>query len=132
MIDPKKVVANNYTLGPDQKMLLITGPNTGGKTVSLKIIGLFVLMSVCGIPVTADEAQLPLVDGLYVDIGDDQSIVASLSTFSAHLSRGMLLTPAPALATHLRLSPSSISCILKLLKIIASGFFIASVGIKDG
>ena len=87
LIDPKKVVANNYTLGPDQKMLLITGPNTGGKTVSLKIIGLFVLMSVCGIPVTADEAQLPLVDGLYVDIGDDQSIVASLSTFSAHLSK---------------------------------------------
>ncbi|MBQ7889608.1 MAG: Smr/MutS family protein [Erysipelotrichaceae bacterium] len=87
LIDPKKVVSNNYHLGPDQKMLLITGPNTGGKTVSLKIIGLFVLMSVCGIPVTADEAELPLIDDLYVDIGDDQSITASLSTFSAHLSK---------------------------------------------
>ncbi len=87
LIDPKKVVPNNYTLGPEQKMLLITGPNTGGKTVSLKIIGLFLLMSVCGIPVPAEEAVLPFVDDLYVDIGDDQSIVASLSTFSAHLSK---------------------------------------------
>lgn len=87
LIDPKKVVANNYSLGPDQKMLLITGPNTGGKTVSLKIIGLFLLMSVCGIPVPAEEAVLPFVDDLFVDIGDDQSIVASLSTFSAHLSK---------------------------------------------
>ena len=87
LIDAKKVVANNYALGPESKMLLITGPNTGGKTVSLKIIGLFVLMSVCGIPVTADDAELPLIDELYVDIGDDQSIVASLSTFSAHLAK---------------------------------------------
>ncbi len=87
LIDSKKVVANNYSLGPDQKMLLITGPNTGGKTVSLKIIGLFLLMSVCGIPVPAEEAVLPFVDELFVDIGDDQSIVASLSTFSAHLSK---------------------------------------------
>ncbi len=87
LIDAKKVVANDYSLGPDQKMLLITGPNTGGKTVSLKIIGLFLLMSVCGIPVTAEHAVLPYVDDLFVDIGDDQSIVASLSTFSAHLSK---------------------------------------------
>lgn len=87
LIDPKKVVANNYHLGPEQKMLLITGPNTGGKTVSLKILGLFVLMSCCGIPVTADEAVLPFIDDLFVDIGDDQSIMASLSTFSAHLSK---------------------------------------------
>ena len=87
LIDPKCVVSNHYSLGPDQKMLLITGPNTGGKTVSLKIIGLFLLMSVCGIPVTCDEAKLPFVDELFVDIGDDQSIMASLSTFSAHLSK---------------------------------------------
>ena len=87
LIDPKTVVANTYRIIDPQRILMITGPNTGGKTVSLKIIGLFVLMSYCGIPVSCEEAQIPLFDQVFVDIGDDQSIVQSLSTFSAHLSK---------------------------------------------
>ena len=87
LIDPLHVVSNTYHITPEQSTLLITGPNTGGKTVSLKIIGLFTLMSYTGIPVLADEALLPMFDQVYVDIGDDQSIQASLSTFSAHLQK---------------------------------------------
>lgn len=87
LIDPKTVVANTYRIVEPQRMLMITGPNTGGKTVSLKVIGLFVVMCYCGIPVCCEEAEIPLFDQVYVDIGDDQSIVQSLSTFSAHLSK---------------------------------------------
>ncbi|HET6786243.1 MAG TPA: Smr/MutS family protein [Erysipelotrichaceae bacterium] len=87
LIDPKFVVANTYHLESSHPVLLITGPNTGGKTVSLKILGLFCLMGYSGIPVLADEAYCPMFDQIFVDIGDDQSIVQSLSTFSAHLSK---------------------------------------------
>ena len=87
LIDPLHVVANTYHITPEKPTLLITGPNTGGKTVSLKIMGLFTIMTYCGIPVLADEASLPMFDQVYVDIGDDQSIQASLSTFSAHLQK---------------------------------------------
>jgi len=87
LIDPQKVVANDYHLASPQKVLLITGPNTGGKTVSLKVIGLFVLMTYCGMPVTCDEAVLPFFDRVFADIGDDQSVVSSLSSFSAHISK---------------------------------------------
>ena len=87
LIDPLKVVANTYRLDEKERVLLITGPNTGGKTVSLKIIGLFCLMAYSGIPVLCDEARLPLFGKIFVDIGDDQSIAHSLSTFSAHLSK---------------------------------------------
>jgi len=87
LIDPKFVVANTYHLESSHPVLLITGPNTGGKTVSLKILGLFCLMGYSGIPVLADEASCPMFDQIFVDIGDDQSIVQSLSTFSAHLSK---------------------------------------------
>ena len=87
LIDPKTVVSNTYRLLPPYHMLLITGPNTGGKTVSLKILGLFTLMSYCSIPVLAEEASIQLFDQLFVDIGDDQSIAQSLSTFSSHLSK---------------------------------------------
>jgi DNA mismatch repair protein MutS2 len=87
LIDPQKVVANTYRLDEKERVLLITGPNTGGKTVSLKIIGLFCLMAYSGIPVLCDEARLPLFGQIFVDIGDDQSIAHSLSTFSAHLSK---------------------------------------------
>lgn len=87
LIDPLKVVSNTYHITPEKPTLLITGPNTGGKTVSLKIMGLFTIMTYCGIPVLADEAVLPMFDQVYVDIGDDQSIQASLSTFSAHLQK---------------------------------------------
>lgn len=87
LIDPKVVVSNTYQLESSHPVLLITGPNTGGKTVSLKILGLFCLMGYSGIPVCADEAYCPMFDQVFVDIGDDQSIVQSLSTFSAHLSK---------------------------------------------
>ena len=87
LIDPKKVVANTYKIIPPCNTLLITGPNTGGKTVSLKIIGLFVLMSMCGMAVSCETATIPLFDEVFVDIGDNQSIVDALSTFSAHLQK---------------------------------------------
>ncbi len=91
LIDPLHVVANTYHMTPEKPTLLITGPNTGGKTVSLKIMGLFTIMSYCGIPVLAEVAELPMFDQVYVDIGDDQSIQASLSTFSAHLAKIALI-----------------------------------------
>ena len=87
LIDPKKVVANTYHLEDPKKVLLITGPNTGGKTVSMKIIGLFVLMTYCGMPVTAESAVIPYFDRVFADIGDDQSVVSSLSSFSAHMTK---------------------------------------------
>ena len=87
LIDPQKVVSNTYRLNTPKRMMLITGSNTGGKTVTLKTIGLFALMSMSGFPILCDEAQLPIFDHIFVDIGDEQSIEQSLSTFSAHLSK---------------------------------------------
>ncbi|MDD2591863.1 MAG: endonuclease MutS2 [Erysipelotrichaceae bacterium] len=87
LIDSHKVVANTYKIIPPINTLLISGPNTGGKTVSLKTIGLFVVMTYCGIPISCDEADIPLFDNVFVDMGDNQSIVESLSTFSAHLKQ---------------------------------------------
>ena len=85
LIDPEKVVPNDYRLADPHRLLLITGPNTGGKTVSMKIIGLFVLMTYCGMPVTAEAAVIPYFDRVFVAIGDDQSVVSSLSSFSAQI-----------------------------------------------
>ena len=87
IIDETKVVSNTYHLEDPKRILLITGPNTGGKTVSMKIFGLFVLMTYCGIPVTADKATVPFFDRVFADIGDDQSVVSSLSSFSAHTKK---------------------------------------------
>lgn len=87
LIDVQHVVANTYRIEQPHHCLLITGSNTGGKTVTLKTIGLFVAMTMCGMPIGAEEANIPLFDALYVDVGDDQSIQESLSTFSSHLSK---------------------------------------------
>lgn len=87
LINRKHVVENTYRILDPIRVLLITGPNTGGKTVSLKCIGLAVLLTYCGIPVCAEEAMIPFFDHVFIDIGDDQSVLQSLSTFSAHLSK---------------------------------------------
>lgn len=85
LIDGKKVVPVSLTLEKDEKMLLITGPNTGGKTVTLKLVGLFTIMAMSGLFIPAKSANLSVFDGVYSDIGDEQSIEQSLSTFSSHI-----------------------------------------------
>lgn len=87
LIPPSRAVYNSYRLEEPKRVLLITGPNTGGKTVSMKIIGLFVLMTYAGMPVPCEEAVIPFVDRVFADIGDDQSVVSSLSNFSAHIRK---------------------------------------------
>ncbi|HPW53086.1 MAG TPA: Smr/MutS family protein, partial [Erysipelotrichaceae bacterium] len=82
----EKVVANDYRIISPVKTILITGPNTGGKTVSLKVIGLFSVMFLAGLPLPAKEARIPVFDNIFYDIGDGQSINDDLSTFSSHIS----------------------------------------------
>jgi DNA mismatch repair protein MutS2 len=81
-----KIVPITIELEGDHRQLVITGPNTGGKTVSLKTLGLLALMAQSGIPVPADRAEMPVFDGILADIGDYQSIEQNLSTFSAHVT----------------------------------------------
>ena len=86
LIDRTKVVPVSFSLGKDYRFLLISGPNTGGKTVTLKMVGLFCMMAMCGLFVPAKRAVVSTFEEIYCDVGDSQSIEESLSTFSSHIT----------------------------------------------
>ena len=85
LIDKNKVVSNSYHIDEEKRIVIISGPNAGGKTVSLKTIGLIVMMNQCGLAIPAYKATLGFFKNIYIDIGDNQSLSDNLSTFSAHM-----------------------------------------------
>ena len=85
LIDPTKVVGNEYHLDEEKRIVVISGPNAGGKTVSLKTVGLLVLMNQSGLALPVDSAKLGIFNHIYLDIGDNQSLSDNLSTFSGHM-----------------------------------------------
>ncbi|MBI2263769.1 MAG: endonuclease MutS2 [Armatimonadetes bacterium] len=94
LIDKEKVVPLDLSLGETHHILVITGPNTGGKTVALKTLGLFAILAQSGLPVpAAPGTTFPLYDEVFADIGDEQDIVQNLSTFSSHMSQIVSLLP---------------------------------------
>ncbi|MFA5235981.1 MAG: Smr/MutS family protein [Bacilli bacterium] len=87
LIDPDRVVANSFHLNPEKRLVIITGPNAGGKTVAMKTVGLLVYMHQCGLALpTAKPGNLGYFDHVYADIGDSQSLLDNLSTFAGHVS----------------------------------------------
>ncbi len=86
LISKSKVIANSYFANEDKRIVIISGPNAGGKTISLKTIGLSILMNQCALPILAKKATLGYFNNIYIDIGDNQSLSDNLSTFSAHIS----------------------------------------------
>ncbi|MDO4197389.1 MAG: Smr/MutS family protein [Erysipelotrichaceae bacterium] len=137
LIDPNTVVSNNYRLIEPYKGIVISGSNTGGKTVSLKAIGLSVLMSYLGIPVICSEAKIPFYSHIYVDMDDNQSIADSLSTFSAHISnidcilqqadkRSMILIDELISGTDPKEAQAISLAILEKIKEIGSTFIITT------
>lgn len=92
LIDPRDVVANDIVLNAPKRMLMISGSNTGGKTVVLKTAGLLSLMSLCAMALPCTKATVPMFDQICVDLGDEQSIEQSLSTFSSHMKRLVEIT----------------------------------------
>ena len=87
LIDKRKVVSNEYHLDEEHNIVIISGPNAGGKTVSIKVVGLLTLMNQAGLAIPVKEGKLGYFNHIYIDIGDNQSLSDNLSTFSAHMSQ---------------------------------------------
>ena len=87
LIDERKVVSNSYHIDSKKRIIIISGPNAGGKTVSLKTVGLLTLMNQCGLAIPVEKASISFFKNIMIDIGDNQSLSDNLSTFSAHISQ---------------------------------------------